>query len=253
MITTVATIASAAIAASASAYFAPQLVRNAQCRVLLGRTRATRSLVLTYDDGPGASLTPKLLDLLSAANAKATFFALGANALANPSVLDRMVADGHELGSHTQTHLNAWKVAPWRAMRDVRDGFVSLTRWLPQGQGPFRPPFGKLTLPAWLAARRAGSIRTCWWTIDSGDTHSTLPTVESIVGRVARAGGGVILMHDFERRHAERAGFVITLTDRLIALCRREALVVRRLVDVFDLAQDHRSPRQPIVTHHAHV
>lgn len=242
MIGTIATVAACTTAASAGAYFAPQVARGIQHSVLADYTRATRSLVFSYDDGPGVSLTSTLLDLLRACKVHATFFALGSNAQANPLVMDRIVAEGHELGSHTQSHLHAWKTSPLRAARDVREGFASLARWMPSGGGPFRPPFGKLTLPTWLAARRAGASKTCWWTIDSGDTRSVLPNVQTVIDQVSRAGGGVLLMHDFERVQPARAAFVLALTESLVALADREALVIHRLGDLFAAARRGTSP-----------
>ena len=67
---------------------------------------AQKEVALTFDDGPDAQWTPQILDILKAKNVKATFFVIGANAEANPGLVQRILAEGHELGNHTYTHPN---------------------------------------------------------------------------------------------------------------------------------------------------
>jgi len=198
-------------------YVSPHAVRIVQQHRL--RTRCVREhvLVLTYDDGPGRLATPKLLDLLMAEEAKATFFLLGRNVQSDPEALGRMRDEGHELGSHSQSHLNAWKVAPWRGLQDVNRGFAML-----EVHGIdamiFRPPYGKLNLLTWFSVIRR-RIRFGWWTVVSGDTFSTLPHPESVVRAVERDGGGVVLMHDCDRTE-DRLAYVLELTKQLLETAR---------------------------------
>lgn len=92
------------------AYAWPQLARTAQFRALRKKCRATRSLVLTYDDGPGDELTPAPLGLLGAAGARATFFPTGRSATRNPELLSRVAAPrGPAVGCHSQNHLHVWR------------------------------------------------------------------------------------------------------------------------------------------------
>lgn len=70
------------------------------------------TLSLTFDDGPDPAYTPAILDILKAKNVKATFFIIGANAEAHPGLLQRILAEGHELGNHTFTHPNLAETAP---------------------------------------------------------------------------------------------------------------------------------------------
>src|SRR6267378_2753790 len=111
-------------------YFSPQLARILQKRHLKRHSALNRTLSLTYDDGPGSSLTPKVLDLLAKHQAKATFFLLGSRSLKNPEVISRIVLEGHEVGCHSQSHLHAWKNWPWKVMQDVDRGYETLSRWL---------------------------------------------------------------------------------------------------------------------------
>ncbi|MBI0475126.1 glycosyltransferase [Sphingomonas sp. MA1305] len=69
-------------------------------------------LALTFDDGPDPKWTPQILDVLKREHAPGTFFIVGENALTQRPLLQRMVAEGHEIGSHTYTHPNLATVGP---------------------------------------------------------------------------------------------------------------------------------------------
>src|SRR6476619_5043036 len=63
-------------------------------------------LALTFDDGPDPDWTPKILDILKEKGVHASFFIIGENAQANPDLVQRILADGHDVGNHTFTHPN---------------------------------------------------------------------------------------------------------------------------------------------------
>lgn len=67
-------------------------------------------IVLTFDDGPDAVWTPKILDILKEKDVKATFFVIGVNGQENPDLIKRIVAEGHEIGNHSFTHPNLGEV-----------------------------------------------------------------------------------------------------------------------------------------------
>ncbi|MGC2237062.1 MAG: glycosyltransferase [Pyrinomonadaceae bacterium] len=67
-------------------------------------------IVLTFDDGPDPVWTPKILDILKQENVKAAFFVVGENGQANPDLIKRIVAEGHEIGNHSFTHPNLGEV-----------------------------------------------------------------------------------------------------------------------------------------------
>ena len=69
-------------------------------------------VALTFDDGPDPDWTPPILDVLKAKRVPATFFVIGENALTQRSLLNRIINEGHEVGSHTYTHPNMAKISP---------------------------------------------------------------------------------------------------------------------------------------------
>ena len=68
-------------------------------------------IALTFDDGPTAGVTGKILDVLAKYNARATFFVVGNRIAGNESLLRRAVALGCEIGNHTWDHLNLKKAS----------------------------------------------------------------------------------------------------------------------------------------------
>ncbi len=214
---------------SVAIYISPFAARIVQEKWLRFFCRREHLLVLTYDDGPGVVTTPQLLDLLKERGAKATFFLLGKHVESTPDVVRRLQREGHELASHSQNHLNAWKVAPWRSVDDVQRGFSTLIQH-DVGFTLFRPPYGKLNFLTWLAAIRHG-VGLGWWTVVSGDTFSPLPDPDSVVKAVERDGGGVVLLHDFDRDE-DRLKYVLDVTRRLLETARVHGWKVCTLSEV---------------------
>ncbi|UAK26070.1 glycosyltransferase [Sphingomonas nostoxanthinifaciens] len=87
-----------------ASYPTPYVVRRSGYR--------PKEVALTFDDGPDPKWTPKILDILKAKNAPATFFVIGENALAHPFLLNRILAQGSEIGNHSYTHPNMALVSP---------------------------------------------------------------------------------------------------------------------------------------------
>src|SRR5438093_6715856 len=68
-------------------------------------------IAMTFDDGPSATLTPKLLDLLAAHHIKATFFVIGENVAEHPEIVARAAREGHEIANHSWSHPNLGKMS----------------------------------------------------------------------------------------------------------------------------------------------
>lgn len=207
----------------------PYLLKLSQISNLRSLCRKSRVIVLTYDDGPGVVLTPALLNVLEKNDVHANFFMLGRKIeLFSNQVLD-VAAKGHDIGSHSFGHLHAWKRNPFEVKNDIQAGF-QICKAL-SASNLFRPPYGKITLATllqtWLAHKKLA-----WWTIDSTDTWANPLPIEKIVDRVKNEGGGVILMHDHDRKDASAHDYVINLTLSLIKLARAEDYSILLLQDV---------------------
>jgi len=186
------------------------------------RRRCNGRLVLTYDDGPGHDLEPRLLDVLDRHHAKATFFLCGAKAEANPVACELLKKRGHELGCHSYSHQHPFKVTPWRGIADMARAYQVLGTWVNR-KAPYRCPYGKITLSTWIALVLKGKS-VAFWTLDSGDTHRSLPNAHQITQTAQDSGGAVVLMHSFDRntRKQEKEAYIIDLTDALLQMAKEQ-------------------------------
>jgi peptidoglycan-N-acetylglucosamine deacetylase len=219
-----------------AAYYSPFVWRLHRVRALRSQVCKSRNLILTYDDGPSASTTPAVLQLLRRQDAKATFFMLGQNAQRNRTIADRVVEEGHDVGCHSDQHYNAWKVDPWTAVADINEGYEKLASWVAP-KGMYRPPFGKMTLPTSCTIWHRGAY-VGWWTIDSGDTRTPLPQPKQVAERLACEGGGIVLMHDLDRS-GERDNFVLETTELLLDVAKRESINIKRLSELNVIENEH--------------
>jgi cellulose synthase/poly-beta-1,6-N-acetylglucosamine synthase-like glycosyltransferase/peptidoglycan/xylan/chitin deacetylase (PgdA/CDA1 family) len=104
-------------------------------------------VAITFDDGPDAEFTPRILDILKEKNVKATFFLIGSQAQKFPGLAQRIYADGHAIGNHTFTHPDITDVSARYLQLEL-----NVTEWLfasKLGIKPlyFRPPYSIDTEP----------------------------------------------------------------------------------------------------------
>lgn len=156
---------------------------------------AEKVVALTYDDGPNPPYTEALLDVLNRSNAKATFFVIGKSAETNETTVQRMLAEGHELGNHSYSHtkLINQKLSVVRAEVDKTDEVLKKAGV--KSTIHFRAPLGlkRVRLPWELARRRKTNIL---WDVDPQDykDHTPEEIANFVVGNVKP--GSIVLMHD---------------------------------------------------------
>ena len=93
-------------------FIVPYAIRKVDVYRLRKLCQKHRIIALTFDDGPSNSVTSKLLHLLADFRAHATFFALGHKIESDTEACALISGGGHEFGSHSYRHLNAWKESP---------------------------------------------------------------------------------------------------------------------------------------------
>lgn len=153
-----------------------------------------KCVALTFDDGPGPD-TPRLLDELDRAHARATFFVVGANASAHPGLVRRMADAGHEVGGHTRSHRDLTRLAPIQVHAEVQQTQDVVRRLTGRAPVLLRPPYGASNGVVTDVARSLGLVQALWNvdTLDWRDRDASI-IADRAVDR-ARPGG-VILMHD---------------------------------------------------------
>ncbi len=180
---------------------------------------------LTYDDGPndaGVGGTEALLDLLAAHNARATFFMIGSFVRQRPELARRVLAAGHLIGNHTETHpwLHTKSEAIIRA--ELRACNEALEDALGVGVRYFRPPHGARR-PAVLRIARELGLTTVQWNIMGKDwlpigVDGILSNIDRGLARCRRGRRGAnILLHDgSDRAMGTPRPDTVTVTELLL-------------------------------------
>src|SRR5438128_397640 len=159
-------------------------------------------VALTFDDGPDPRWTPKILDILKAANVKAAFFLVGANAEHYPGLVRRIVDEGHEIGNHTYYHPNLALCWPEHVRLELNATQLLIESITGRATTLFRPPYAADTSPSQLSELTPLQIAqdlnylVVLENIDPQDWAK--PGADIILQRVKqqRRDGSIILLHD---------------------------------------------------------
>ena len=157
--------------------------------------RASRSVALTFDDGPDPDTTPRVLDILAAHGVRGAFFLIGRRAAAAPALARRIAAEGHDLGNHTWSHRSLWLCGPGETGRQVIQGHDAIAQAAGTAPRFFRPPWGLTNLALFPHLRRLGTP-CVFWTVQPEGGRPADASVQISRSR-RRAGPGAILdLHD---------------------------------------------------------
>ena len=99
-------------------------------------------VAITFDDGPHPKLTPRLLDMLNERGLKATFYVIGQNVVQYPEIMQRMVAEGHEIGNHSYTHPALSKCSPAKLTEEITKSNDAILQACGVSPTTVRPPYG---------------------------------------------------------------------------------------------------------------
>jgi peptidoglycan/xylan/chitin deacetylase (PgdA/CDA1 family) len=152
-------------------------------------------VALTFDDGP-SEWTDPLLDLLDQHAALATFFVLGVSIAGRERTLRRIEAAGHELGNHTQSHLDLAEVADEVLTEEIRAGARAIAAVVGHEPRLVRPPYGAAPRRVARLAGRLSFGPVVMWSVDPMDWNQSSP--EPIVGHVLERlqPGAIVDLHD---------------------------------------------------------
>jgi peptidoglycan/xylan/chitin deacetylase (PgdA/CDA1 family) len=151
-------------------------------------------VVLTFDDGPSPSSTGAVLDALAAQCVQANFFLVGE------------YAEGHTLGTHSETHADLAKLPLAGAEKEIQGGIAAANAALgaPIVAAPFfRAPYLSTTPPILQYLSETGLML---WSIDIDpeDWRPSTPdeVVERAMAELEKKHSGVVLMHDVQSHTA---------------------------------------------------
>ena len=160
------------------------------------RARLPDAVALTFDDGPDAAGTPRVLDALAELGATATFFLVGEQVLRAPALAAEIVSAGHAVAVHGHRHRALLRLGGRTVVRDLDRAAAAIAAHADVVPRLHRAPYGAYSWPALHAVRARGWAPVLWsrWGRD-WRAGATPASVAAAVGADLRAGD-VLLLHD---------------------------------------------------------
>lgn len=192
-----------------------------------GETRDTgdpKYVALTFDDGPSPRCTPRLLDGLREMGAKATFFVVGCQAVKDPDIVQRIAAEGHQVGNHSYDHADLHSLTSAQALADLEKNDALLRELLGEGEYWVRPPYGLMT----EAEAAALSVPLVNWSVDTEDWRTKdSGKILDVIYRCT-GDGDIVLLHDRYQNtvdavlmaieHLQQQGYVFVTVAELLEI-----------------------------------
>ncbi len=190
--------------------------------VLTGASMPLKSLALTFDDGPGAR-TIELSQYLKSQGIRAGFFVWGQavkNDGSGSSVLEQLIADGHLIANHTETHRSLTQHQPAvltdaEIVDELRQVDTAISPFVKDGKFLFRPPYGHFDAKTFDVLEKTDMkkyVGPILWDVGgtmappnrAADTECWKPgTLQTVTGcgdlylkEIDNVGKGIVLMHD---------------------------------------------------------
>jgi peptidoglycan/xylan/chitin deacetylase (PgdA/CDA1 family) len=185
-------------------------------------------IAMTFDDGPSAKLTPKLLDLLAAHHIKATFFLIGQNVAENPEIVAREAREGHEVANHSWSHPSLGKMSDDGVRGQLRKTDEAIRSAAGHSPTLMRPPYGSITPRQKKWINQELGYKIVLWDVDPLDWRRPGPNV--VCNRIVKntRAGSIILAHDIHPgtieampcvlNQLEAKGFKFVTVSELIAM-----------------------------------
>lgn len=197
-------------------------------------------VALTFDDGPRADTTGRLLDGLRERGAKATFFLIGQQIEANEDLVCRMKAEGHQVGNHTWNHVRIQKASYAEVEEEVGRTDQALRSLLGDDTYWLRPPYGQLDKKqrSWFC------VPLIQWSVDPEDWK--VKNAEKVRSAVEKAvqPGDIILLHDFYSTSVDAA---LEIIDDL-QVQGYQFVTLKELFDIYGVEPEcgviYKTPRQ---------
>ncbi len=160
----------------------------------------SKTLYLTFDDGPTPDVTNWTLDTLSHYNAKATFFCVGKNVSQHPEIFKNIQDKGHKIGNHTNNHIKGWRTSTKNYLANIKEAQkvidLQQNKTDSRSQILFRPPYGQIRPKQGKALKELG-YKVIMWNVLSFDWDKDVSKetcLENVLSNVKE--GSVIVFHD---------------------------------------------------------
>ena len=151
-----------------------------------------KSVAISFDDGPGATTTPQLLQILKEKNVHATFFVLGENTAQHPDIVKQTAEAGHEIGNHTYDHQDLATLSAQSITEEVTKADTEIKKATGKTPTFVRPPYGSITSVGASVIQQP----IIEWSVDSEDWKTRNPDLILQKIQATVYDGAIILFHD---------------------------------------------------------
>ena len=191
-------------------------------------TKCPSGLVaLTFDDGPSSKFTPKLLEVLRANQAPATFFVVGNRLKKNSQIAQQAYLDGHLVANHSWSHPNFNLLTPARINKEMKKTSELIEKTTGEKPVLMRPPYGINPKKVQVQARK-NSMTIALWEIDTEDWRtgrSAKGITNTALKHLRKNKLNVILLHDGVRN----SGKTIKAVPKIISGARDRGYCLVRI------------------------
>jgi len=171
-------------------------------------------IAITFDDGPHAVHTPKLLDMLKQRGLKATFYVVGQCAAEYPDIMKRIAAEGHEIGNHSWNHVALNSVGADSLRKQMENTNAAIEKSTGLRPATMRPPYGATSARLNKLFNEEYGMKVILWSVDPLDwKNRNAATVSSRIIQNTHPGA-IILAHDI---HATTVAAMPEVFDTLTA------------------------------------
>ena len=166
---------------------------------------AARAVAITFDDGPHPDGTPRVLEILAAHRAQATFFVIGEQVVRRPELVRRIAEEGHSVQLHGYRHRLQLRLTAGQLRDDIERGTAAIEDAVGASPSLHRPPYG-IYSSSGLEIVRARHLRPLLWARWGKDWRK-FTTPDRIARRVLSGlrAGDVILLHDADFYSSKRS------------------------------------------------
>jgi len=168
----------------------PEFIKKIFPSLIWDIPNKSKEIYLSFDDSPTPEFTYWILDLLSSLNIKATFFCVGESSEKYPEIIAAIIKDGHQIGNHTHTHINAC----YTSTKSYLDEIEKCSKVLPK-TNLFRPPYGKMY--PWQISEIREKYKIVMWDVLSNDFKKNISSHQiktNVLNNVKN--GSIIVFHD---------------------------------------------------------
>ena len=196
-----------------------------QTDIIPWHSKENRDVALTFDDGPSAEYTEKILDILKEKSVKATFYLLGTNSLKYPHILRRIYAEGHDIGNHSFSHPNVFIASKTRIAAELNATQRVFEANLGVRTILLRPPYTESNYwrldeaPILVQTASALGYLFAAWDADTTD-YMPIGSPQVMVQRTiaeVEDGGRILLLHDAGGKRDKTIAALPLLIDELRA------------------------------------